>query len=178
MENKKTLALIVGAVLVVVIVGAALFIKRPPSGGPERRGTNGGGEQGSATKTEVPKGATVPEKGAANVPGNVATPQIVGPAAPTTDAKFRSFNMQVEGGKFVPDTVIVRKGDTVHINIAAVDKDYDFYQPDYGFSFPLPKGKGKVLEFGATAEGKYTFFCRECGGPEKGPLGYIVVVAK
>ena len=88
------------------------------------------------------------------------------------------FSVSVSGNKFSPDTIIVKVGDRARINFTAVDKDYDFTQPDYGFSVPLPKSQKKIVEFQASAEGKFTFYCKSCGGLSKGPVGYLVVVSK
>lgn len=132
----------------------------------------------SPTKSKVPAGTVVPEPDSAGVPGNVALPDVVTAAAPQSGSKFRSFNLRVEGDKFIPDTLAVRVGDTVHVNITAADKDYDFVQPDYGLNGVLPAGQTKILEFQAITEGKYTLYCGKCGGPENGPVGYIIVVGE
>jgi heme/copper-type cytochrome/quinol oxidase subunit 2 len=172
MTNKNTL-IIVAAVVVVILAVSAWFVYRSPETPRSEKETGATG-----TRSEVPADVVVPDVGSTNVPENVAVPQTVSPAAPNVEAKFRSFDLRVEGNKFVPDTVAVNVGDTVHINITATDKDYDFVQPEYGFRGSLPKGATKVLEFQATAEGKYTLYCEKCGGPEKGPLAYIIVVKK
>ena len=86
--------------------------------------------------------------------------------------------MKAENNSFIPDTVVVNKGDVVHIDLTAVDKDYAFTQPDYGFDSPIAKGKTRAIEFQAVAGGKITFFCKICGGPEKGPVGYLIVKDK
>ncbi|RJP43608.1 hypothetical protein C4587_02935 [Candidatus Parcubacteria bacterium] len=172
--ERKTITIIVVVLIVVFAVGVSVFTKRPQEGPP----AESGGESGpvSETRAPAPENVTVPEKDSSNVPENVAVPGIVAPSAPTSDSSFRSFDIKVEGDKFVPDTVIVKKGDAIRLSITAVDGDYDFSQPDYGVKTSLPRGKAKLVGFSATAEGKYTFFCESCGGPEKGPIGYIVVV--
>lgn len=93
-------------------------------------------------------------------------------------SNFRSFSLSVSSNEFSPSNVIAYIGDTVRLNITAKDKDYDFYQPDYGLSKQLPKGVAALVEFQVTAAGKYTFYCKSCGGPAKGPVGYVVVVPK
>ncbi len=166
-DNRKTL-LIAIAVVVILILAWVIYRKAEI---PAPEGT-------MPTRSEVPAGTVVPDKDSVNTPENVAVPGLVTAAAPQSESKFRSFDIRVEGDKFVPDTVAVNVGDTVHVNLTAADKDYDFVQPDYGFSGALPKGKTKILEFQATSEGKYTLYCAKCGGPEKGPVGYIIVVKK
>lgn len=186
-ENNKKI-LIGGLVVVVVVVLLALYfgknsgVKNQAGGGAAAGGAaTAGGKAGepvkSATRQEVSSGVVVPDATASStVPANVAKPKIVTEAAPGSTSKFRSFSLSVTGGKFVPETVIVNAGDTVHLDITASDKDYDFYQPDYGLSTVLPKGVKKVVEFQATSQDKYTFYCQSCGGPSKGPVGYVTVV--
>ena len=111
------------------------------------------------------------------MPANVAAPSIVA-AANASGSAFRSFEIKVEGGHFTPDTVIVRQGDTVHIDVTGVDRAYDFTQPDYGFKTLLLKGQSKQIEFNASASGKFKFYCAACGGPDKGPVGYIIISPK
>lgn len=167
MPDRKTLTIIAVAVLIVLVGWFAYrSSKEPAPEGPPQ------------TRTEAPADTVVPDAGAADIPENVAVPEVVISAAPQAESKFRSFKIRVEGDKFVPDTVAVNVGDTVHIDLTAVDKTYDFVQPDYGVSGALPAGATKVLEFQATTEGKYTLYCAGCGGPEEGPVGYIVVVRK
>ncbi len=185
-ENNKKI-LIGGLVVLAVVILLAFYFGKDKgasykAGGGVAGGTAAlGGKAGepvkSTTRQEVGSGVVVPDASASStVPANVAKPSIVTEAAPGSTSKFRSFSISVTGGKFVPETVIVNAGDTVHLNITAADKDYDFYQPDYGLSTPLPKGAQKVVEFQATSQDKYTFYCQSCGGPSKGPVGYVTVV--
>ena len=183
-ENNKKIVIGVGIAVVVVILAFVVFSGKGgnvntgnKSGGTAAVGGKAGEPVKSATREAVSSNVTVPDASASStVPANVAKPAIVTQAAPGSTSKFRSFSLSVTGGKFVPETVIVNAGDTVHINITATDKDYDFYQPDYGLSTSLPKGIQKVVEFQATAQDKYTFYCQACGGPSKGPVGYVTVV--
>lgn len=141
-------------------------------GGPESAAVS----QGPVTRLPAPSGISVPNATSLNVPANVAKPSAVTPAGPNRSASFRKFSISVSGNQFTPSDVIVNVGDTVHLDITAADKEYDFAQPDYGYFKPLPKSMTTPVEFQATAAGKFTFYCRACGGPAKGPVGYIIVV--
>lgn len=182
MSQKKIILIVIVLVVIAALVGVAVFTEKSPpggapTGGSATGGTTGGGQTGSATRASVAGDITVPEKGSA-APENVAVPEVVGAASPNSSASYRGFSIAADGDKFVPDTVIAKEKDTVRITITAVDKDYDFTQPDYGFSVPIPKGQSKPIEFGATASGEFTFYCSVCGGPAKGPVGYIIVAPK
>ena len=40
----------------------------------------------------------------------------------------------------------------------------------------IAQGATQRIQFGATAEGKFIFYCKSCGGPSQGPVGYLVIV--
>lgn len=181
-ENTKKIAVRIGITVAVVAVLSLTWYLGKNSG----LNSNNGGQTSqsfgnqpppSTTRQPAPVNIEVPEP-TSTASVNVAKPQIVAPAAPGSSSSFRSFSIKVSGNKFTPDTIIVNAGDQLRLNITATDKDYDFFQPDYGLSMPLPKGQTKVIPFQATAADKYTFYCKSCGGPANGPVGYIVVAAK
>ena len=184
--NKTTIAAIV--IGVVVVGGLIVFMAMGPAGQPGATsgignvtssvGTPVAGEPSSATRAAVPTGVVVPGTGAQDVPAGVAVPQVVTPAAPGVAANLRAFTMTETASAFTPDTVVVKSGDTVDISITATGGNRDFTQPDYGLSLAIASGATRKLEFQATAVGKFTFYCASCGGPDKGPVGYIIVTAK
>lgn len=126
------------------------------------------------TRTEVPRGTVVPNKGD-KVPENVAPPQVVGTAGNNTTASFREFTIIVENNTYTPNTVIAKKKDTVRINFTSRDRNYQFTQPELGFKVNLPQNQTTPITFDATGSGKFTFYCESCGGPDKGPVGYLIV---
>ncbi len=180
-NDKKTIAVIAVAVVIFLIIGFSAYKNKKGDYSPES-GTSGALDAGapgvSATRQPVPSNISVPDANSANVPADVAKPKIVGPANPGGTASFRSFTVSIKGNAFSPDTVIVKTGDTAHINFTAVDKNYDFTQPDYGLYVSIPKGQTKLVEFSATAEGKFTFYCKVCGGLASGAKGDIIVATK
>jgi heme/copper-type cytochrome/quinol oxidase subunit 2 len=181
MRKKKVI--IYAVVALVVIAGLAYFLvgsTGKPGTVYQQPGdstTTTTGTPKSTTHASVSADTKIPGVGD-QTSGGVGAPITVVPAAPGITALARSFDISVQNDKFTPSTVTVLVGDTVNISITAVDKDYDFTQPDYGLSSPLPKGVKKLILFQGTSSGKYTFFCKSCGGPDKGPVGYIVVVPK
>jgi hypothetical protein len=177
MSHTRLLQIFVGSLIVVLLIAgiAGYYLGRNNvgMGGPSQ---DAAGEAArSDTREDVPAGTTVPDPGA-QVASNIAVPEGVAPAAPGVDSKKRQFSVEVRGDAFVPDTVIVSRGDIAQINFLAVDKDYDLVQPDYGFSLALPQGEKRLLEAQFPNAGKYVFYCPSCGGPDSGPKGYIIVV--
>lgn len=185
--STKKLIILIGVLVVLVVVAIVIWhvsSNRVASNAaaPSTAATNKappafGASTGSATWTPTAPAVTVPAKNATNTPPNVATPSIVAPN-PVTNGSQRVFNVTFEGGQFTPSTIIANQGDTVHINLTSAGQAFDFTQPDYGLFKAIPAGTTSYIEFNASAVGKFTFFCKSCGGPAQGPVGYIDVVPK
>ena len=176
MEKGKIISIVVG-VLVLGLVILVPWAKRFPGLFQKPTLENGGTESQPGTRTRAPLNAMVPDSNSL-VPSNVAKPTTVAPASPGGSESLRRFSLKIQDDKFSPDTVIVNKGDVIQLSITALDKNYDFTQPDFGFKKSISKGQTQEIGFQASATGKFTFFCNACGGPDKGPIGYIIIVAK
>lgn len=175
MSSKSKIICIV--IIALVAIGViAFFITRPSSTPTSMSSSNQ--IEATGTRAPVPAGVTVPSQGEATAP-NVAPPQVVSPAKAGSDSEYRSFSITADDNQFTPSTIVVNQGDVVNLIITAVDKNYDFTQPDYGFKqVAILKGQSKTIQFGATATGQFTFYCSSCGGPTQGPTGYIIIVPK
>jgi len=108
----------------------------------------------------------------------IAIPVVVVPAAPGSSSSFRNFKITAENNTFTPTKVIANVGDTVHIDFTAVDKDYDIAFPSYNMKGSAIQGQTRIIEFKARKEGSFSYYCPSCGGPETGPMGQIIIVAK
>lgn len=169
-STNKSIFLAV-AIVAIIAIGAVIFFR---TSGVQ----NGGPTSTTATRTAAPADVTVPNKGD-TVAVNVAAPIVVAAAGTNVVSNLRSFDLALAGGQFSPSTVIVNFMDIVHLTVSSQDGTYDFAQPDYGLSTgPIAKGKVKTIEFQANNAGKFSFFCASCGGPGKGPVGYLIVVKK
>jgi heme/copper-type cytochrome/quinol oxidase subunit 2 len=184
--NKKEI-IIIAVAIVVVAAGVGIYYwsgnrTENNSGTVPTEGIgSSAGIPSSTTMQALPSGGAnivVPEQNASSVPAGVAAPMIVASGSPSGSTSYRSFDISVSGSAFSPNTMIVNKGDTVHINLTAVGGNYDFTQPDMGLSLSVSKGRTKVVQFDANMVGKLTFYCASCGGPAKGPMGYIEVVGE
>ncbi|MBI4094289.1 MAG: cupredoxin domain-containing protein [Candidatus Liptonbacteria bacterium] len=174
MDVKKVTKAVVAAGILALIAAA---IAARPEFLRRRSGRDADRTLGvyAPTREPVPRGVTVPERDTENLLANIARPAHVSLAG--RGIAFRTFRIRAEKGAFAPDTVIVRQGDNVAVEITAVDRDYDFTLPDYSYSdLSIAKGKTARVSFGATMTGKFTFFCVSCGGPEKGPKGVLIAV--
>ena len=184
--NTKKIVLVAIVVLVIIAVVVVLIVVGGQKGSAPGVATGGSANpsanpsaspSASATHLPTPVNVVVPNAGATNT-GGVAVPQVQSAAAPGVTAQYRSFNIIVQNGEFMPSTIAVNLGDTVNLQIGAVGGSYDFTQPDLGFNVPLPDGQNKKIQFAAMSAGKFVFYCSSCGGPAKGPVGYIIVAGK
>ncbi len=184
--HKKWVIVSLSVVAAVVLVGIGYYFASYRAGNGGSGSVSGSpsdafGMRTSATAQPLPSSSViqVPEENATSAPSGVAIPSLVSTAGPSaTNVSYRVFNLNVSSAGFSPDTIIVRQGDTMHINVTAIGGNYDFTQQDYGVSIAIPKGQTKFLQFDAVSTGKFTFYCKSCGGPAKGPVGYIEVTAK
>jgi plastocyanin len=127
----------------------------------------------------VPEGVVVPEMTTVvpdNLKNQIAVPTATVPVVEGSSAQIRMFNVRAETDKFIPEKIIVNKGDTVHIEFTAVDKDYDFTLSGYGMKQAPKQGETKSLEFQALQDGDFIYYCAACGGLQSGPQGHIIVV--
>jgi len=132
-------------------------------------------------RVAVPKDIKVPEPNAplsATEKTEIAVPTISVPAAPGVAANYRSFEVRAENNKFTPAKIIVNLGDTVHINLTAVDKDYDLTFKSYNLKQTALKGQTKPLEFQAGQAGNYLYYCELCGGVDGPTTGNIIITKK
>jgi heme/copper-type cytochrome/quinol oxidase subunit 2 len=191
MSNTKKIIRVIAAVVIVLVVVAVIAVvwyRHTQSQHSATSGTAGSAAVGldasatstatSSTRTAVPADVVVPDKGASSTAANVAVPVVQAAGDPSGDVGYRSFNITIKGGAYSPDTVIVNQGDTVNLELTAADAAYGFEQPDYGFNAAIPKGKTQTIQFQALQAGNFIFYCASCGGPSKGPVGHVIVVAK
>ena len=180
MQNEKT-KVIVAAVIIVLVALLAWFVffrnGYSPYGG--NSGTKNGLVSQSPTVAPVPANSIVLNEGDKSTNVNVVVPELQVPAHKTGSASYRQFAITANNGAFMPDTAVVNQGDIVDLEIMAVDKSYDFTQPDYGFyNVVIAKGTTKKIQFEALNPGKFTYYCSSCGPLGHGATGYVVVVGQ
>ncbi len=127
----------------------------------------------------VPVGVVVPEPSDVmpdNLVNEIAVPTAAVQAASGTDTKIRVFNVSADGGVFTPSKIIANQGDIIHIEFTAVDRDYDLVFAGYGMSATVSQAQTKSLEFQASLDGRFPYYCVSCGGTEINAQGEITVV--
>ena len=172
LKNKPLVLL--AAIVVIIFIALIIFYSRGDIGQGPSSGVY------SPTWEKAPANIEVPEKESVAQNDNIAIPVTVAEDNKSSENRevinqTRIFEINAENDKFFPNTVIAYQGDRVHIKITALDKDYDFYQPDYGARQIIPQGETKPTIFRVGESGEFNFFCETCGGLESSAVGYIIV---
>lgn len=179
-QRKKKIIIVIIAVVAAFFIGIVLGQWSAYNGAPSESigfSSSSGVHAFSPTHSAVPPDSVVPQKGATSAAVGVAVPVVQGPGDPSGNVEYRSFDLTIQKNAFSPSTVIVNQGDIVDLEITAVDGNYAFTQPDYGFNAPIKKGRTQRIQFQALQSGDFTFYCASCGGPSSGPVGHLIVVA-
>jgi hypothetical protein len=166
-KNEEYISSIVGSYV------TGVFVNNEDNNSEQIDWGDGQVVQNSTSTVKVPGvGEEIPE----DLKDVIAVPDEVVQSAPGVDSNIRIFKIRGEGNKFIPSQIIVNYKDTVHIDLVAVDKNYDIMFPAYGMRQTAKQGEEKVLEFQANSEGRFIYYCESCGGIESEAKGYITVV--
>lgn len=175
MNKKNTLIIVV----VVIVVAIFIFFSANISNRVKRPDSKNGQ---FITREAAPQNISIPSTNTPpNIPENIARPSTYYEMKNSSGTKVnatRTFSIKIEADTYKPDTIIVEDQDRLHINFTAIDKDYGFTQPDLGMNMKILKGETKIVDFRALGSSKLIFYCSVCGGPEKGPIGNIIIVPK
>lgn len=88
----------------------------------------------------------------------------------------RTVEMTAERFRFIPDTIRVKAGTLVEIDLKSVNGTHGFELGAFGIDETLSEGESKTIEFFAKEEGQYTFRCSHfCGIGHFGMKGIIIV---
>jgi len=91
-------------------------------------------------------------------------------------AETKVIKMTAQKYEFTPDTINVHQGDTVVLEITAVDTEHGFGLSAYNIDEKLPKGETVRIEFVADKKGEFTFKCTSfCGWGHFGMNGKLIV---
>ena len=181
--QKSRLWMWIGIIVMVIAIAAiAFFVGRSLPPGPI--GSNGPGTAGqptplpSPTREDVPADTVVPGATSTNLPPGVAQPENVKLSGDASSPYLKDFHVTVKNDTVSPDNIVTYVRDIVTITFESGDKAYDFIQPDLGLRWQVPAGGSKTMQFQTASTGKFIFYCSSCGGPGKGPVGYIVSAAR
>ncbi len=77
---------------------------------------------------------------------------------------------------YLPDTVTVKKGRPVVLELSALDRIHGFDVPGLGLETDIPPGAPTILRFTPEKAGTYNLHCDNfCGDGHEGMVGRIIV---
>ncbi len=89
---------------------------------------------------------------------------VFGYAAGASAAETKVIKMTAEKYHFTPETINVNLGDTVVLEVTAIDSEHGFGLSAFNIDKDLPPGKTVRIEFVADKKGEFTFKCTHfCG---------------
>ncbi len=168
-KKQITIVIVLGVVVFGgIVIGIFFRNAQTPQNGPAApEGNPSSGEtvisKGEYT-SEVPKNATL------TVPVHEA------PAAPNVPQTLGIFSMTVSENGFNPDSITVKNGNLVQINLTAVGVDFDFSMPYTGLYTMVKKGETKQVSFQTTGTGTFVFECRDHCPPSGKIQGTVIVI--
>ena len=91
-------------------------------------------------------------------------------------SNVKEFDITAKQFEFIPEKIIVTRGDTVKLNITSIDAEYGFSLPGFEISERLPENQTVVIEFVADKEGAFTISCSVfCGSDHDDMKGTLIV---
>lgn len=92
------------------------------------------------------------------------------------DADAQHVSMLAMKFDYLPDTVTVKKGRPVVLELSALDRVHGFDVPGLGLRTDIPPGPPTILHFTPQTPGAYNLHCDNfCGDGHEGMVGRIIV---
>ena len=86
------------------------------------------------------------------------------------------IDVTAKNWEFIPNEIKVNKGDNVILNVKSIDVNHGMSIPEFGISEFLEPGKTVIIDFIASKEGTFSFFCNvACGRGHGGMRGTLIV---
>lgn len=168
--TKRQIAIVI-TLAVVVLGGIVIGVVTKRPGGDDTVTPNGGQEPTSnPSLPEVPYVSEVPANATLTVPVHEA------PAAPNVPQTLGIFSMTVSENGFNPDSITVKNGNLVQINLTAKGGDFDFSMPYTGLYTAVGNNETKQISFQTTGTGTFVFECRDHCPSGKKIQGTVIVI--
>ena len=172
MSRKQILVIVGLAVLAFVLFELGLFATKPLPKSPVT-GLDILEKKGATSTAPMVFSPEVPKDAAVTKPVGVVTP------APSGGGSiYGHYAIQATASGFNPNSITVKKGDVVNLQLYAIDAKYDFSLQGYGNYLAVEKGGMGEVTFMPDTVGTFLFTCRDfC--PASGKLqGTFIVLPK
>ncbi len=99
-----------------------------------------------------------------------------GHTAESGNPNVKDINFEAYQWGFLPETVIVKKGDFVRLRAVSRDVTHGIYIKEYGINTSVKKGEVKIIEFPADKSGVFDIVCSVyCGEGHSGMKAKLIV---
>jgi plastocyanin len=106
---------------------------------------------------------------------SAASPVAASGSALASESEVKTFNLESSSFKFVPNSIEVKKGDKVKININNTGGFHDFTLSAFNIKQTTPAGQVTSVEFTADKEGTFEFICGVGNHAQQGQKGTLIV---
>jgi plastocyanin len=167
--------MIVGAVIVIALIG--FFVIRSTAQEPanDAASTNSSneiaGEEDTTTETRL-----TDDEALTTGDGPVATDTASDTAMEETDGDVQVIKMEAGSFYYKPETITIKKGQKVRLEMTSVDMMHDFNIDELGVKLPIVKsGDTGTVEFVADTVGEFEFYCSVGQHRTNGQVGTLIV---
>ena len=175
MTKKEIISLVVAGVVVIGIIVLGVAGKL---GGAEEPITVPGGTTGETTGGETGEGEIytpeIPQDAVLTTP--VEEIPVIDPGTGEQKGRVGVFAITATKNGYDPETVTVKLGDVVNLELTAQGGAYDIYSPYLGFYLSAQDGETKQLSFKASLTGAFSFECRDRCPVGKKISGKLVIL--
>ncbi|MCX6788855.1 MAG: cupredoxin domain-containing protein [Candidatus Jorgensenbacteria bacterium] len=185
MEKKQVLIIGASVIIFAGLVFAAIFYKGDTTQNagvksPQEINQTGQNAPGMDLLKTNPTSTSTPATYTAEVPKNATAtvPVASAPAAPGSDASLGFYNLKIDSSGFHPNSITVKKGNIIRIEVTSVDGDYDMEIPQSGMYWAIKKGEMKPFMYTAEQAGTFLFKCRDFCPAGKVFQGTIITLDK
>ena len=97
-------------------------------------------------------------------------------AARSSESDEQQVSMLAMKFDYLPDTITVKKGKPVVLELSALDRIHGFDVPSLGLRTDIPPGAPTMLRFTPEKAGVFNLHCDNfCGDGHEGMIGQIIV---
>lgn len=93
----------------------------------------------------------------------------------TEGRSVKEFNITSSSFSFTPNSISVNRGDKVKLRVTNTGGTHNFVIDEFGVSKDTPSGETTEIEFTASKQGTFSFYCATPGHKDSGMSGSIVV---
>lgn len=128
------------------------------------------------TTTPTPQASSVPQDSVVPDTSPSPTDSLDATDSSMTETETRVISLEAGSFYFKPAEIRVKKGETVRIEMTALDMMHDFNVDALGLKIPITRsGNTASVEFTASTAGTYEYYCSVNNHKAQGQVGTLIV---